>query len=118
MADDVYGRKFLNQKAVYWTPSVDDGTGLGHVYDDPVEIDCRWTDKFEIIVDAMGKEVTSKTYVLADRDLSIEGVLWLGKLADLESSSDPFANTSAWKIIAFHKIPDASAKKFLRKAYM
>lgn len=115
---DVYGKRFLKQKAVYWSPAQDDGTGLGRAYGTPIEVKCRWTDKYEVIVDPMGKEVITKAYILADRDLEVEGVLWLGLLADVAPGGNPFDNDDAFKIVAWNKIPDTRAKKFLRKAYM
>lgn len=115
---DVFGKKFLKQYAVYWAPTGQTGVDGEELYEDPVEIRCRWEDKPVAFMDNMNNEATSKAEVMVDRDLVNLGVLWQGRLADVESETDPFANTNAWKIRQFAKIPDPKARRFVRTAYL
>ena len=46
----------LNQKAIYWEKSTQDGYG-DYTYLEPVEIDCRWSTETEMVKNSRGEEV-------------------------------------------------------------
>lgn len=113
--------KYLNQTAVYWANPTPDGLG-GWTYDSPVERDVRWTDKQEKFLS--GKEVqdgvqelVSRSVILAESDFDVNGRLYLGVLADLDSDELP-DSVEALTIMAVGKIPTITATQFLRKVWL
>ncbi len=106
--------KMLRQKAVYWEPIWRDQFG-DLLYDSPVEIKCRWEDELVNVVDAAGREQVFEALVYTDRDVKIEGLLFLGTEGDLEGAEPPQA---AKRIRRFEKLPTLKADKFLRTAYL
>lgn len=105
----------LKQKAVYWAPA---GPGEDHqqTYTAPVELKVRWVDVSAEFVDYTGIKAMSQAQVMTEKDVVIEGVLWLGRFVNLTSPSDPFANAGAFEIRRFDKIPTLNGKQFVRKA--
>jgi hypothetical protein len=118
-------RRRLNQKAAYWGNPQEDGYG-GKLYDDPIEIDCRWEDTNQIILMANGEELLSRAIVFTEQDLEENGLLYLGTLDDLLSSSgDSSGDVELTKVEGVHiikryeKIPSLrSDSDFLRKSYL
>ncbi len=106
----------LYQTAVYWGNPVANGYG-GYTYADPIEIDCRWEDVHEAVMDGKGVEHITRAQVQVAQDLEEEGMLLLGELVDLDSTGmdDPFS-AGAHPIIRFEKIPTLKADAFYRKA--
>jgi hypothetical protein len=119
MADDNVraARKVMLQKAVYWHHSGDDASGQP-LYDDPVEVACRWEDVHELYLGMDGNDQVTNAKVIVDRDMVVQGQLWLGALADLTSQAHPSENLGAFSIKKFEKLPDRKAKKFLRTALL
>lgn len=119
MADDNIkaARRVMKQKAVYWHHSGDDASGQP-LYDDPVELDCRWEDIHELYLDMNGNDQVTNAKVIVDRDLVVQGQLWLGSLEDLTSQEHPTENTGSFSIKKFEKIPDRKGKKFARIALL
>lgn len=107
----------MKQKAVYWAPSGPSGTGQ-QGWTAPVEISCRWTDTTQEYIDKNGNTKMSKAIVLVDRDLSLDGALRLGTLADVTDPVNPFKNTNTYRISGWAKIPNLKATEFVRKAYL
>jgi len=104
--------KFLNsicvQPAVYWGGNVKDGYG-GETFSIIKQINCRWEDKMEIVVNKDAEQVTSKAKILVMDDLNLGGWLWLGSLADLQNVNsnwqDPKQVENAFRIINIQKTP-------------
>jgi len=104
--------KFLNsicvQSAVYWGDGMKDGYG-GEVFSIIKQINCRWEDKMEIVVNKDAEQVTSKAKILVMDDLDLGGWLWLGSLADLQAMNsnwqDPKQVENAFRIINIEKTP-------------
>lgn len=73
--------RMRRQKAVYWHLT---GFDLNNkaIYDHPLEIKCRWDDRWERDVLDDGEEVDIRSTVYVDRDVVVGGVLWLGLLVD------------------------------------
>jgi hypothetical protein len=118
----------LSQKCVYWGSPAEDGEG-GNTYASPVEIDCRWENMTQIVVDSKGNEITSRALVFVEQDLDVEGRLYLGTLENLydlptlDSSAselnDPAKIENTFIIKRFQKTPALnSTTEFLRKAYL
>jgi hypothetical protein len=105
------------QKAVYWAPAESDEYGR-KTYADPVEIDCRWSDKQIMFRDMRGQEKVSRAVVYPDRALDLNGVLWLGELAGLTSTTAPFENTGAYEISLMAAIPTIDNDATLYKAIL
>jgi len=110
--------RFTPQTAVYWgNPR---NTGYKTEYDDPVEIKCRWEEKFQLVRDDKGDEVVSKAEVLVRKDFDIGGYLMLGETVNLPSdTSTPEEVTGAYQIVNLSKIPFVgSTEIFVRKVYL
>jgi hypothetical protein len=109
----------LSQKAVYWGNPTPDGYG-GFSYDDPVEIDCRWVNTNEVVVDAKGDEIVCHATVQVKQDLDEQGLLYLGELDDLDSAEEDNPRTvlGAYSIKRFDKIPTIKGTRFYRRAYL
>jgi len=115
----------MTQTAVYWATPVPDGYGT-YTYDDPVEIDCRWENKTEVVSRVggegkKGEELVSFAQVFVTQDVDENGFLYLGDLDDLDSAEEALPETvdGAYRIQKFDKLPELkSTNKFLRKAYL
>jgi len=122
MGIEDFMKRTCNQTAVYWGDPVDDGYGgetFGSRY--PVEIDCRWEDVKEVIQDAQGNEIVSRSRIYVLEDVDEEGYLYLGTLDDLDSDEleNPKKLNGAFKIKRFDKIPSIrGSNEFVRKAYI
>lgn len=117
MNDDVMLPEALNQKAVYWAPLGHDDNGQP-ILDEPVEVSCRWDDVQEQFQDKAGNLLISNSRVLVDRDMKLEGFLWLGELSNIGSQFNPVANDGAYEIRKFAKNPDYDAELFVRTAIL
>jgi len=83
-------RQACVQTAVYWGNPVSDGYG-GFTYDDPIEIECRWSNKQQLIYEANGTQLVSSANVHLLQDVDLEGLLYLGTIDDIE---DLFGDSS------------------------
>jgi hypothetical protein len=77
----------LNQTLVYWGPAGVNGFGES-LFQDPVELACRWEDKRELFRNKEGQEVMSSSVVYPVSAVSLGGYLFLGTLADLSSAEE------------------------------
>lgn len=114
----------LNQTAVYWSSPSNDGYGK-LVFADPVEIDCRWVDKTEVILSrtaraGAGEELISHAQIQASQDLDEQGMLFLGELDDLsvDEKANPTTISRSYSIKQFDKVPTIEGDAFYRKAYL
>ena len=116
-------KSMQKQTAVYW-PLKGDESGQQD-YDaygrpqwgTPYEVSCRWQDVSQQIIDARGMNTRTRAKVFVDRDVRFGGVLYLGRLGEVDQD-DPKSNDGAWEIIRFDKMPDFKAKEYLRTAYL
>lgn len=112
---------------VYWSNPVEDGYG-GKIFNDPVELDCRWENINQVVADTKGAEITSRALVFVTQDVEEEGMLYHGTLDDLYDSNatdssagevnNPMTIEGAYIIKRFQKTPSLSGDGFLRKAYL
>ena len=116
-------QSFINrvcvQTAVYWGNPRSDGYNT--IYDEPVEIACRWDGSTKLITDAKGNQIVAVAQVLVTQDLDVDGLLYLGELADLDSGQedDPSTVADAYKIKKLDKNPEfRSTTKFVRVAWL
>jgi len=115
---------FINRKSpqtvVYWGNPQNDGFG-GKTFDAPIEIKCRWEDKYQLLRDDTGNALASRTIVYPNQDLDEEGWLWLGELVTLTTAQklDPQEVDGASIIKKFEKSPVlGSSTEFYRKAWL
>ncbi len=109
--------KVLKQKCVYWAKIGNDEFGQP-AYGAAIELDCRWSDKVEQIVNSEGAMVVSKTKVMVSVDVVIGGILIFSELASVQHLIEPQRNTGAYEIIQFDKVPNFKCTEFLRTAYL
>lgn len=108
----------LNQIAVYWERLDPDGYG-GWIWEDPIEVACRWVEKNEEMFDEAGNKFISKAEILVNQDMKPGDMLYLGDLDGITSASGSPANTkSAYVVRKFSKIPDILAEEYVRKAWL
>jgi hypothetical protein len=107
----IISTKKLNQKAVYWAKSTQEGYG-DYSYSAPVEIKCRWSTKTEIVKDSKGEEVISIAKVYVDRVLEVEGFLSLGELT-VSTPATPASDNEAYAIIRIDEVPNVKATEKL-----
>lgn len=75
------------QKAVYWGNPRQDG--FGHMtYDPPIEIDCHWEDREQLLSLNEGEKIISRAMVYVPQTLAVNGLLYLGTLDDLTSAQE------------------------------
>lgn len=109
-----------NQDAVYWAPDGVNGFGQP-TFADPVEIKCRWVDKQETFVDGRtGDEALSSAIVYPDQAVVLNGQLYLGTLADLNSAqtADPLTFAGAKEIKGLDNTPSRAGQTIVRKAWL
>lgn len=98
------------QPAVYWTPGTSDGYG-GKIYTAPKEILCRWEDKQRLFKSSNGVEFATRSEILVQEELAMQGWLYLGTLASLSAYMDsegvcnPQDIEGAYEIVASDKTP-------------
>lgn len=121
MSLDSFLTRAVTQIAVYWGTPSEDGHG-GYTFADPVEISCRWEDKQEIIEAQNGEQLLSRSVVFVTQDLDELGYLYLGELADFDSTvdtADPISIDGAYQIKRFDKLQEhKSTTLFFRRAYL
>lgn len=109
--------RMLKQTAVYWSPATLDDFGQP-TWNAGVEISVRWEDVTEEFMDADGNLTKSRAKVFVSQDVVTKGVLMLGALESTVDDIDPKANSGAWEIRGFHKLPNIRATEFLRTAFL
>lgn len=102
--------RMRRQDALYWAPAGRDRTNR-IIYEDPIEIKCRWDEKQERDVDERGEEIMVRATVYVDRVVALGGVLWLGLLVDAPETP-PEHN----RIKVYREIPNLKATEIMRIA--
>jgi hypothetical protein len=109
----------LKMRAVYWPPEKEFDPHGKPINRYPQEIRCRWEDSFEQFIDGSGRMQMARAKVYVDRDLKVGGILWLGKLLNIDDeNNNPFDNPNAFEIKRFDKLPTLKATQFLRTAIL
>lgn len=112
--------KVCVQTAVYWPAPKPDGFG-GYTYGTPREIACRWDGKTKVIVDKDGNEKVSQAEILVTEKLELDGMLYLGSLADLtpQQIANPKLVKGAHPIQMVEETPHfRSTTEFVRRVYI
>lgn len=109
--------RMRKQLAVYWSSQKFDDFGQP-IPLEPVEIKCRWEDVQVEYLTKDGTKQVSNSVVYVDRDVELDGFLWLGELSELTSQTVPEQNEGAHRIKQVNKIPNLKAKEFLITAIL
>lgn len=98
--------KRCTDTAVYWAPSGWNADGSPS-WSTAVEISCLWMEERKLFRDREGRETVSQASVYVLQDLSDNGMLYEGELADLTAAqkSDPRKVKEAYEIKRFMKKP-------------
>lgn len=110
-------RRMRRQTAVYWARNGTDDFGQPKFLD-PVQIACRWEYIQSEIIGRDGRTMISKSRVYVDQVVALGGVLWLGRLTDINVSKKPFDNADAWEIQAFDQLPNIRNTETLYTAFL
>lgn len=81
-----------------------DGYG-SYSFASPVEINCRWEDKLDIVRNAAGVEVVSTSRVFVDREILTDSFMYLGLLSEV-TGQNPQSITGAFQVISFISSPN------------
>ena len=100
------------QTITYWT-STPNGFG-GYSYSVPALTTGRWENRADLFRDKTGVEVTSKSVVYLDIELTSEDYIFLGTSVVV----DPTLVTGAMQIKGFDSIPDLRNLSTVYKAYL
>ena len=84
-----------SDQVVYWAPGAYDGDG-GWTYAAAIQIKGRWQDKTERR-DDIEEDFISHVILYPDQDVSKQGWVWKGLLADIPSA-DPQAVPGAYRV--------------------
>lgn len=69
------------ETATYWEPGAPDGFG-GYTWTAPVQLQVRWQDQQERLVDTDGKEFVSRAIIYGDTKLNKNGFIYRGVSAE------------------------------------
>ena len=105
--------KFL-QKATYWAKAGVDGYGR-ITFVPPEILDVRWEDRREVFLNSEGEEALSRSIVYCNKDLSDEGVLFLGESPSLNPLEE---EDKAYKIKSISRIPNLLNTKMEIKVWL
>lgn len=105
--------QFLKQKATWWHKTGIDGFG-NVTFTSPTPIVCRWEDRSEIITNAEGAQVPSRSRVWTAIDITIGDWLKLGT----SNTLDPQDEDMAFMVQDFRKIPSLDATDFERLSFL
>ena len=108
-------KRMRKQKAVLWSYLKTDRKGMP-VYDDPVEIDCRWVNTGMLYRDSNGEEKMSASLAYADRVPPLKSLMWLGELAD--APADPRADNTVFEVKRVDEVPNFKATEYLIRVYL
>ena len=108
-----YLTRNLRQSVTYWSPGTPDGFG-GVSFGTPVVVKGRWEDRTNLFVDIDGNEARSSTRVYLDRDVELNGFLFLGS----STATDPKTVSDAKEIRDFRKTPNLQATEFERRVLL
>lgn len=112
----------LKQTAVYWAPADPSTDAYGRpLFDDPVELNCRWEDVAMEYVARDGETSVSKSVVYVASDVVVGGLLMEGVIEDTEDSAfpdDPKDADGVEEIRRFDKLPNLKNTAYLRTAIL
>ncbi len=93
---------FTVQKACYWGNPVPNDEG-GWTFDAPVEIECRWEDKQELMEEYDNNKFSSQATVLVKQDIDRRSYMYMGRLTELQA----IATANGWDINKPQEFPTA-----------
>jgi hypothetical protein len=92
------------QKAVYWPPGRVNAYGKATLQA-PVELDVRWEHGSRQGVDLQGNTVSLEAQAVVGEPVAIDGLMWLGTLAEWNSTGSTGTNMPL-RIITYGEVPD------------
>lgn len=111
--------RMRRQTAVWWPEASTEQDRFGQPQvTTPVQISVRWEDISEEFIDSNNTRQLSNARVYVDRDVSVGGILMLGKLTDITDAVNPKENVNAWEIRRFEKLPNINNTEQLRTVFL
>lgn len=117
MPSDDLARRVRRQSAVYWRKTGTDSFGKPQ-FAAPADVKVRWTDQAQELTDQKGDKIVSRSIVFVGQDMTTGDVIKLGTVATLTPGKAPLQQPGAYEIRMFRKIPNRTARKYLRKAIL
>ena len=108
-------KKYRKQRAIYWQKAGVDEYGAP-IYNDPVEIFCRWEDKVVWYQNERGEVAFAKTIVYLDFKPNLGDRFKLGALDPLNPPD--VLSTDVSEVVMIEAIPDLKAKQFLYRGLL
>ena len=107
------------QTVTYWEPAIPDGFGkMSFAY--PVDLRGKWEDGQVLVIDNKGKEVLASSFVSVMGEVLVDGYLWLGSAALLDSlqALDPTTVPGAKRIIKSDKTTSLRGSTLVHEAWL
>lgn len=91
-----------HQTAQYWPRIGVDRNGMVLVADVPTELKVRWVNKRREALNAKNERIAVDVTIVADRDLAIGSILWLGEQDDFGTGTgtSSYPNTDLVQVMA------------------
>jgi hypothetical protein len=104
----------LNQVATYWGDTGNTDRYGKPILSAPVQIACRWEDRFTQIVSKVGTQITSKSRVFILGSVTMDGYLALGERTEI----DPRPLDGAFEIQQLSETPNLRSLQSLTTVYL
>lgn len=106
-------KRTLNETVTYWEPGTPDGYG-GYDYADPVKLDGRWEDHYDLYLDDRGEERRAEGNVFLVDDVKVEGMLYRGD----SNASDPTTVDGAKEVKQVKRVKSLSKRTEVIKVWL
>lgn len=107
----------LEQRAVLWAKTGYDNYGSPTVSTVGEEIDVRWENKVQDVLDPQGNTISADATVVVDQDITVGSQMWEGKLQDIPGTQE-IPTSDIREVIAFSKVPDIKGRNVRRVAML
>ena len=101
---------------MYYAASGFDSSGEVTV-DAGVEIEVRWEDVRQEIIDDRGNHIMTDAVVVVDRETPVGSIMWLGAESDLTGTSG-LPESDIQTVVQYSEIPDVLNVAMRRVAYL
>ena len=97
-------QRMRKQEAVWWSRSGNDRYG-DPTFSSGVAVTCRWEDKYQLVHNVQGEEISISGTVIVDREMEVGDILWSGSSgsADLDN---PRNNVGYSEVVMFNSTPN------------
>jgi hypothetical protein len=99
----------LLQQAMYWRANGVTGVSGEMKVEAGIEIPVRWEDAYREVIGPSGQKIGLTADVMADRDIKLGSILWLGSLEEWSNTGSGADETELYQVITKEVTPDIRA---------